>query len=134
MKRPTDEQLILHYYGESPDAIELDRLIAESTEVSARFDEIRQLLDSFEALEIPNRDEAYGRTTWLALEPRLEKKRRWLSVFELPAVRKWSLAGAAAALLAVAFFAGRLSTPDGGDQTMTLVGFESSRDRSLRRA
>ena len=68
MKPVTDEQLILHYYGEAPDAEELGRQIEASPELQRRFEALRGMLDAVEQPEIPERHPSMARRSgigWL---------------------------------------------------------------------
>ena len=109
MKRLSDEDLVLYYYGEAPDAEEIERLLASSKDEQRRYAELCRLLDTVEEPPIPERSAAYGASVWRGLEPRLEKK-GWLGSWRWKALeprREWALAGAMAMLLVVAFLTGR---------------------------
>ena len=65
MKSVTDDQLILYYYGEAPDAEELGRQIEALPELQRRLETLRGILDSVEEPEIPERHPSYGSVVWL---------------------------------------------------------------------
>lgn len=106
MKLPDDDDLVLYFYGEAEDAEETGRLLAGSPELRARYETLTRVLAAVDALPVPERPESYGSRVWARLEPRLAPRRRaWSFAWDL----RWALTGAAAALLlAVGFFAGRI--------------------------
>jgi hypothetical protein len=109
MKRLSDEELVLYYYGEAPDAEEIERRLEGSAEERRRYAELSRVLDTVEEPEIPEKPAGYGASVWRGLEPRLEKK-SWLGSWSwelLRPRREWALAGAMAMLLVVAFLTGR---------------------------
>jgi len=104
-----DEDLILHYYGEAPNAEEIERRLESSPELRRRFEALRLTLDALEEPPVPERTGAYGAAVWRRLEPRLEKK-RFFDGFgweQFRPRRQWALAAAMLVLLFVGFFTGR---------------------------
>ena len=110
----SDDDLILHFYGESPDTGAIDRHLAVCAECRRNYDTMRDVLalvdraDAFTPAETPG--PAFERQMWARLEPQLPARpESWLSRL-FPTTQKWALAGAVAALLVLAFVAGRLTT------------------------
>lgn len=100
-KHSSDEELLLEYYGESPDATEH---LSSCAVCAARFQELKALLNDV-TLEPPERGEHYGLEVWQAIRHRLPARQSfWQSLF----TPLWGLAAAAVLLLAVGFTAGRL--------------------------
>jgi hypothetical protein len=105
MRHLSDEELVHAYYGEGS----LDHLAGceSCREALAR---IATALNAADAFPVPERDEDYGAEVWARLAPRLPA---------VPAARsfwaplwfrhRWVTAGAVAALILAAFFAGRFS-------------------------
>lgn len=119
MKPPSDEELILHYYGESDDPESVRESIAHSPEVAARFDALRTVLDAVPRIEAPNRSELYGRRVWKNLSPQLTDSGtgRGRAPGRAPQRRRAarrSVVGllAASLLVAVAFWVGRVTAPE----------------------
>lgn len=111
MSHLSEEQLILHYYGEDGDAAESERHVHECDECRELYGSIQRLLNGMDALPVPERGGDYGARVWERLEGRLPPRRRFWSW--TPQWR-WAAAGAAfAGLLVAAFFAGRFY-PAGG--------------------
>ncbi len=125
MTFPSEDDLVLHYYGESGRAAEIEALLAESPALAARYEELCRVLDAVdEALPAPERDAAYGARVWRRLTaaapgllagrariPWRDRIRAWWSSPgpPRPAWAGLARAAAAAALLLVAgFFLGRL--------------------------
>jgi hypothetical protein len=133
MREVHDDDLILHYYGESEDPEEIRELLASSPELSARYETLRRTLDAVGDAgdTVPERPESYGAEVWEKLQPRLQSlPSRLLAFWGLPLSRsagegpgvggpgvggparedRRALAGwltAAILLVAVGFFAGR---------------------------
>ncbi|MEO7133449.1 MAG: hypothetical protein ABI024_04440 [Vicinamibacterales bacterium] len=115
----TENELILDFYGETErgDVARVESHLAacadcrRGRETLAR---VMMLVDSAAPLEAPL---GFERTAWARLEPQLPPSRsalRWTSsFFWFP---QWALGGAVAALVVVAFVAGRFS---GGDPSTT---------------
>jgi hypothetical protein len=105
MNHLSEEQLILHYYGEEGDALAAERHLGECAECRAFYGGLQRVLNVVDSLPIPEMGPEYGGRVWQRLEHRLPARRRWrLSV---PAWR-WVAAGLAfAGMLAAAFVAGR---------------------------
>ena len=103
MKPVTDEQLILYYYGEAPQAEELGRRIEESPELRRRFEALRDVLDAVEEPEIPERHPSYGSAVWHRLAPQLKGRRRWAWSWKLLEPRReWALVATVLLLVVVA--------------------------------
>ena len=110
MRELHDDDLILHYYGESEDPEEILTLLASSPELSARYEALCRTLDTVaEADGVPERPESYGAEVWAKLQPRLQPSRSRLLFWPARENRR-ELAGwlaAAVLLVAVGFLAGR---------------------------
>ncbi len=118
---PSDDDLVLFYYGEFERAAEIEALLAASPEAAARYAELRRVLDTVgEALPVPDRPADYGAQVWRRVAPRLparrpawgERLRSLLALAPGDGRRLLPLAAAAALLLVVGFVAGRVWPPD----------------------
>jgi hypothetical protein len=102
MSHLSEEELTQAYYrDEEPES---RRHLKECVECQAAFQQLKTLLDELLAESVPERGDAYGAEVWNRLLPRLplEKPRRaWR--------RWWTAVPVLAALLAVAFLAGRFT-------------------------
>lgn len=98
MEHLNEEQLVLHHYhdDETPAAVELH--LAGCVQCRGEYDGLRRVLAMVDELPTPERGLAYGEQVWNRLRWRLDRSRR----------RKWQSMLAAAAVLALAFFAGQL--------------------------
>lgn len=107
MTHCSDDDLILAYYGEADGH---DAHLAQCAECSARYRELRAVLELVVAGEVPQRDDRYGLEVWQRIRHRLpEREPHWYAF-----LFRWQWAAAATAavvLIAVGFAAGRLSTP-----------------------
>ncbi len=106
MQHPTEEQLILHYYGEAEERAKIEEHLAGCGECVAQYESLQRVLTAADAFPIPERSETYGAEVWRRLLPQIERRpvASW-PWFPLP---RWAFAGAMALLLVVAFLAGRL--------------------------
>ncbi len=141
--RLTDDELILHYYGESENPEAVERALASSAEDRRRFEALRATLDAVSEAPVPEPSPFWEARTWARLEARLEPRlaggRRWPSWLRLPAGRArvgLGLAGVLALLLVV-FLAGRQSglSEHGAAPEAVAVGLsEPARERILAAA
>jgi hypothetical protein len=112
MNHLTEEQLILHYYGEPGEAEEaVDSLAAEQhleacSECRGVYGSLQRVLNVVDSLPVPERAPDYGAQVWKRIEHRLPVRRR--SWFAIPSLWRWAaISAACAALMTAAFFAGR---------------------------
>ena len=135
MTHCSDDDLVLQYYGESPEA---DAHVSVCPACADRARDLAELLQSVDG-DVPARDERYGSEVFYRIRPALSRaegpapsavegsnveETSWLGRLSAgadlwrSAGMRWSLAAAAVVLMVSAFFAGRLSmrpadsTPD----------------------
>ena len=108
---PTDDELILHYYGElaTPAKRTVSAHLSVCPACQASFITLQRVLAAVEAAPAPEVADGFERTAWARLQPALANSRRgWMSGFLLsPGRLVW--AAAVVLLLTAAFFAGRIS-------------------------
>jgi len=106
----SEEELILHYYGEiaRADEARLDQHLVECRECQAATSQLHRVLALVETAAPVAARPGFERDVWARLEPQLEAKEAsgWRTFFWFP---QWALAGGVAALVLVAFMAGRFS-------------------------
>ena len=113
----SEDELILHYYGESEraDDARIDAHLASCAECRFANEQLRRvmtLVDTAAPVEAPL---GFERTAWARLEPALPQKGRgWLMW-----VPQFALGGGVAALVLVAFMAGRFSGGESSGVTTT---------------
>jgi len=103
MNHPTEEQLVLYYYGE---AAGIEDHIGACDECRASYQALQRVLNSVDSFPVPERGPDYENRVWASIENRIEKRpfwSRWVSGSWRPAL----VAAAMAALIAGAFVAGR---------------------------
>jgi hypothetical protein len=103
MTHLTEEQLVLAFYGEHG----RDHL-ARCEACRAAYERLEAVLAHADALDVPERGPEYGREVWARIAPRLDEPRprsAWWQALFVP--RRWAVAGAMAAVIVGAFFAGR---------------------------
>jgi hypothetical protein len=106
MNHLSEEQIVLHYYGDAEEASEVERHLAACPECRTEFVRVQSMLQQIEPLEVPEPAAGFEEKTWLNLRDRLPEKGSFLKRL-LQGRQKWALAGAMAVLLAAAFLAGR---------------------------
>lgn len=108
MRHLSDEDLVLHHYGEGEDANRraADAHLGNCDRCQREYQVLRRTLAAVDASDVPPRGEGYEREVWARLEPRLSASRRarWWDVFT---ARRLALAGGVAVLLVAAFVTGR---------------------------
>lgn len=132
-KHMHDDELILYYYGEKRRGEEIRRRLESSPQLQARYDEICRVLGAVETLPVPDPGVGYGERVWNRLQADIAEERSLVwwkrlgkGLAEAFAPARLRTAGAFAALLAVAFLAGRYwdLTDEGGEAILTAEGRE----------
>jgi hypothetical protein len=106
MNHLSEEQIVLHYYGDAEEAAEVERHLAACPDCRTEFARVQSMLRQIEPLEVPEPAANFEEKTWLNLRDRLPEKGGFLRRL-FGTQQKWALAGAMALLLAAAFIAGR---------------------------
>jgi hypothetical protein len=106
MNHLSEEQIILHYFGDAESEEEIRSHLAQCQACRTEFERVQSLLGKIEPTEVPEPPSFFEEKMWLNLRDRLPAKRsgfwQWLQV-----PKKWALVPIAALLLVVAFMAGR---------------------------
>lgn len=106
MNHLSEEQIVLHYYGDAEEAAEVERHLAACSECRAEFVRVQSTLKQIEPLEVPEPPASFEEKIWLNVRDRLPEKGGFLRRL-FGTQQKWALAGAMVMLLAAAFLAGR---------------------------
>lgn len=109
MKLPSEDDLILYYYGEHERSDEIAEQLKTSPELAERFADIRSTLDAIQPREAPQRSDFYGHEVWNRVYPKLDATSRARSRSSLPKAVGWAVAATLVAM--VAFWAGRETAP-----------------------
>ena len=112
MNHLSEEQIVLHYYGDAEEAREIERHLAGCPDCRAEFARVQSTLQQIEPLDVPEPSAGFEEKTWLNLRDRLPEKGGFLRRL-FGKQQKWALAGAMLMLLAAAFFAGRFWPREG---------------------
>jgi hypothetical protein len=107
MNHLSEEQIVLHYYGDAEEATDVERHLTACSECRAELARVQSTLQQIEPLEVPEPAAGFEEKTWLNLRDRLPEKGGFLRRFLRPSPPKWAFAGVMALLLAAAFLAGR---------------------------
>jgi hypothetical protein len=108
-----EEQLVAFAYGDAERPQEIEQHLGGCTQCAAELARLKQVLAEVNesTLPVPDRGEHYHAQVWASIRPQLAEKpkQNWFAWLR-PRQAVW--AGALAALLVVAFFAGRISRPN----------------------
>ena len=135
MDHLTEDDFVLHYYGEMSGREETDATthMSSCAECHAKYRRLQRVLGAVDerAMAIPELPEHFERTVWARLQPNLAHERRgWLSWLVLsPARLAW--VASVALLVAAAFMAGRL-VPKSEDAAATTVATGAAAGDRLR--
>jgi hypothetical protein len=110
-RHPSEQDLVLHFYGDAPKAVAVERHLAECESCAQDFARLRATLSAID-YPVPERAADYEAQLWSTLSPRLEqaeapKRSPWAAILQ---PRRWATVGALAALIVAAFIAGRYTT------------------------
>jgi hypothetical protein len=127
----SEDELILHYYGETDRADEarLESHLASCVECQAANQQLRRVMTMVDSATPVEAAPGFERTAWARLEPVLgetlvhRSAKRAGGFFWFP---QWALAGGVAALVMVAFMAGRFSGGDPAGSTTSSPGLAAS--------
>ena len=111
MNHLSEEEIVLHYYGDAEEASAIERHLAACPECRDEFNRVQSMLQQIEPLEVPEPAPGFEEKTWLNLRDRLAEKGGFFRGGFFSKIfgpqQKWALAGVMALLLAAAFLAGR---------------------------
>ena len=107
MSHRTEDELILHYYGEGSRRAEVERHLDVCAGCSAVYQSLAQTLQLVPVDDVPERDDSYPAEVWQRLRARLPERESpwWHAWFGWAPV---TVVVAAAALVMAAFVAGRM--------------------------
>jgi hypothetical protein len=106
MNHLSEEQIVLHYYGDAEEAAEVERHLNACPDCRAEFARVQSMLQQIEPLEVPEPGPGFEEKTWLNVRDRLPEKGGFRRLLRL-SPPKWAFAGVMALLLVAAFVAGR---------------------------
>jgi hypothetical protein len=115
MNHLSEEQIILHYYGDAEGEPEIERHLGDCPDCKAEFARVQTMLKQIEPLEIPEPLATFEEKMWLNLRDQLPARGSFFKRLFGPQ-QKWAFAGTMALLLAVAFMAGRFWPRAGGNK------------------
>lgn len=107
MNHLSEEQIVLHYYGDAEAAAEIEQHLAACAECRAEFARVQSTLMQIGPMEVPDPPASFEEKTWLNVRDRLPERGSFLRRLLRPSPPKWAFAGVMALLLAAAFLAGR---------------------------
>ena len=131
----TDDDLVLHYYGEmpAPDEARAESHLAACSECQTNYTKLQRVMAFVDSAPAAEAEPGFERIAWARLEPALHRpERSWLWWFLLSPARLAFTAGVVV-LIGAAFVAGRMTrTPAGASTTPTQqIAAEKVRERIL---
>jgi hypothetical protein len=109
MNHLSEEQIVLHYYGDADAPAEVEQHLSGCAECRAEFARVQSMLRQIEPLEVPEPAANFEEKTWLNVRDRLPEKGGIFRRLFTPQP-KWAIAGLMAVLIVGAFLAGRYTT------------------------
>jgi len=112
MQHLTEQELVLHHYHDDESPAGVTEHLASCDVCRAEYNSIQRVLALVDEIPVPDRADGYGERVWSHLRWRLGSTKRR---------RTWQTVLSAAAVLAVAFFAGELWHARSGGQRPSAV-------------
>jgi hypothetical protein len=117
MKHPNEEELIAYHGGEVLRRDAIAEHLSDCSECRAELERIEAVLGALSAMPVPDPGDDYGQRVWQQISPRLpERRTRWWNFARAGGFtagwlqpRRWAAVGAIAAVVLVAFMAGRFT-------------------------
>jgi len=109
MNHLSEEQLVLHYYGEEGETLATEQHLDECHDCRALYAALQRVLNVVDSLPVPERGPEYGAQVWRRIQAQLPARASWTAVLWnwLGPWRTATALAAFAALLIAAFVAGR---------------------------
>lgn len=131
----TDDDLVLHYYGEmpAPEEARAESHLAACAACQANYTKLQRVMAFVDSAPAVEPDAGFERVAWARLEPGLHRpERSWLAWFVLSPARLAFTAGVLV-LVGAAFTAGRMTRTPAGVATAPTqqVALEKVRERIL---
>lgn len=121
MKHTTEEELFAYREGEMKERETIAAHLNECGECRAELARIEEVFTALNAIPVPDPGAEYGTKVWRQIVNRLpEQRASWWQGWLMP--RRLMALGAAAALLALAFYAGRVTKPKPGPEEIADAG------------
>jgi hypothetical protein len=106
MNHLTEEQIVLHFYGDADGEQDVRQHLDQCAECRRQFARVSSLLTRITPEEVPEPPAVFEQKVWLNVRDRLPQRTGgWRRLFSAPP--KWALAGVVALLIVAAFIAGR---------------------------
>jgi hypothetical protein len=113
MKHTSEEELFAYREGDMKERDAIAAHLRDCPQCRAEFERLEEVFTALNAIPVPDPGEEYGTKVWRQIADRLpERRASWWQGFFAP--RRLVMAGAMAALVIAAFYAGRISKPTSG--------------------
>ena len=126
---PTDEDLVLHFYGEAAEqAARIDAHLGECDDCRTNWTALQRTMQMVDSAEVAEAPEGFERVMWARVQPQLPKRAARLAWWS---PRVWAPIAGLAAVIAVAFAGGRL-WPRAGQPATPAANTEAADARTTR--
>jgi hypothetical protein len=109
MKHRTEEELIAYRDGDAKDRVAIAEHLSGCADCREEMERIEAVYTAMSAMRVPEPGEEFERRLWQKIAPRLEEKTHWWEDFFVP--RRLAALGALAAVMLLAFYLGRKTSP-----------------------
>lgn len=109
MNHISEDEMILYHYGEVEDATAIRRHLEACSECAAQWKKLQAVMAAVEPTAVPERGEEYGAQVWQQVRYRLPEQREAAGWRQWLMPQRLALAGGLAAVILIAFFAGRMT-------------------------
>ena len=136
MKHISEDEMILYHYGEVEEATDIRRHLEACSECAAQWQKLQAVLAAVEPTAVPERGDEYGAQVWQQVRYRLPQgfeskpldENGWKAWFR---PQRLVFAGALAAVVLLAFFAGRMTQRPAPEPGIARGSTPAQRERVL---
>jgi hypothetical protein len=123
MNHLSEEELILHYYGEEGEPLACEQHLESCEGCRSAYGSLQRVLNVVNSMPVPERGPEYGAQLWRRIEKQVPARRRFQWLFSPGSFSpgRLAVAGAFAALLVASFLAGQFYSHTPGSQSPKVV-------------
>lgn len=107
MNHLSEEQIVLHCYGDAEDTSVVVQHLEQCAECRGRFERVEELLRQIEPIEAPEPAAVFEEKMWLRIRDRLPRKGSGFQQWIFGPVGRWAIGAVAVLLIVGGFVAGR---------------------------
>jgi len=115
MKHATEEELFAYRDGDAKGREAMAAHLKECAECRVELARLEEVFAALDAMPVPDPGDDFGAQVWRQIAPRLpERRAKWWEAFLVP--QRLAVAGVVAALVILAFLAGRITVDNGPER------------------